>query len=100
MGEATPKKVVLADLEAGSRKVEYEYLNEMGFEEIYQTDSGTEAWSMIKNFDVDFVISTWNLREMNGLVLLKVIRADAAYADIPFLMLVEDVTKGQVVAAG
>lgn len=100
MGDATPKKIVLADREPNSRKVEYEYLKEIGFGEIYQTDSGTEAWSMIKNFDADFVISTWHLREMNGLVLLKVIRADAAHASIPFLMLVEEVTKGQVVAAG
>ena len=56
---------------------------------------------MIKNIGVDLVISCWELRpDMSGLGLLKVVRADQEYSGVPFIMVVQSVTKNQVVEAG
>ncbi len=63
--------------------------------------NGTEAWSLIKRHQIDFVICAWNLLpEMSGLVLLKVVRADAAFSTTPFMLVVDEITKAQVIAAG
>ena len=56
---------------------------------------------MIKNFDVNLILSSWDLeQEMSGLVLLKIVRMDPAHSGIPFLLTVEEVTKTQVMEAG
>jgi tetratricopeptide (TPR) repeat protein len=63
--------------------------------------TGTEAWSMIKHFNINLIISSWDLMpDMSGLVLLKVVRADSAHASIPFLLVVDEITKAQVMEAG
>lgn len=92
--------ILLVESDAKLRRSEAALLSEMGYKEILQAGNGTEAWSVIKNSDVGFIVCAWELREMNGLVLLKVVRADIAHSMIPFLLVVEEVTKAQVVEAG
>ncbi|MBW2623356.1 MAG: tetratricopeptide repeat protein [Deltaproteobacteria bacterium] len=82
------------------RKTHVYMLNNMGYTEIHQAGDGTEAWTLFKNNEIDFVISAWDIPEMNGLVLLKVIRADIKHISIPFLMITESVTRAQVIEAG
>ena len=82
------------------RKAHVKMLNNMGYPEIYQTGDGTEAWTLFKNNEIDFVISAWDIPEMSGLVLLKIIRADIKHISVPFLIMTESVTKAQVIEAG
>jgi tetratricopeptide (TPR) repeat protein len=82
------------------RKTHVNMLNNMGYTEIYQTGDGTEAWTLFKNNEINFVISAWDIPEMNGLILLKVIRADLNFISVPFLLITESVTKAQVIEAG
>ena len=94
-------RVLLVESDTGHRKTQMALLRDIGLEEILTTTNGTEAWSMLKNYGVNLIISSWNLLEdMNGLVLLKVVRADRAFSTIPFLMVVEEITKAQVIEAG
>ena len=95
-----PATTVLVNRDRGLRKTHAKLLREMGHQEILQAGDGNEAWSMINKFDAGLIISTWNLKkDMSGLVLLKVVRADAVHTGLPFMLLVEEVTKEQVLEA-
>jgi two-component system chemotaxis response regulator CheY len=47
----------------------------------------------------DFVISDWNMPNLNGLEMLKEIRADARLAHLPVLMVTAESKKENIVAA-
>jgi two-component system, chemotaxis family, chemotaxis protein CheY len=47
----------------------------------------------------DFVVTDWNMPEMNGLELTKAIRANAQYAELPILMVTTRAFKEDVVEA-
>ncbi len=100
MAQKSLINILVVDSDPGFRQAETAILQEMGYSEVLQAGNGTQAWSMFKNFDVDFVISAWNMPEMNGLLLLKVIRADVASSTIPVVLVVDDVTKSEVIEAG
>jgi tetratricopeptide (TPR) repeat protein len=75
-------------------------LRDMGIVLVESTPSGTSAWAKLKRDGADMVIAGWNLQEINGLSLLKIMRADADFVTTPFLLLSEVVTQDQVVEAG
>jgi Tfp pilus assembly protein PilF len=98
---AEAARVLLVETDMALRKGEAALLREMGITDVQTASNGTDAWAAIKNTNVNFVISAWNLLEdMSGLVLLKVVRADRAFFNIPFMLVVEEITKGQVIEAG
>ncbi|MFH1134802.1 MAG: tetratricopeptide repeat protein [Pseudomonadota bacterium] len=100
MAEESPIKFLLVDQDVNRRKIQNAFLREMGYQEIFQARGGTEAWSILKNYEANFVIAFWELPDMSGVSLLKILRADAASAHIPYLLVVESVTKSQVLEAG
>jgi len=91
---------LVVDSDFASLKTETRVLHDMGYTNVLQAENGTEAWPMLKNYKVDFVISAWDLPEMNGLALLKLIRTDLEHNTMPVVLVVERVTRGQVVEAG
>lgn len=91
---------LIVDSDPVLRKAEAKLLAEMGHTTLLQANDGTEAWAMFKNFDVDFVVSAWELPEMSGYALLKVIRADMKYNSIPVVLIIENTTKSKVIEAG
>ncbi|MFH1091463.1 MAG: tetratricopeptide repeat protein [Pseudomonadota bacterium] len=98
--EPSNRAVLLVDSEDTLRQTEAAVLRDMGYNEILLAFDGEQAWSMMKNFQVDLVISSWYLPDMSGLVLLKFVRAEETLAKIPFVMLVDQATKAHVFEAG
>ena len=68
---------------------------------IIEAGDGRKAWDTLdqKGEPVHFIISDWNMPKMNGLELLKAVRADEKYKDIPFLMITAENRKENVVDA-
>lgn len=79
---------------------EVKILRDLGYTDILQASNGTDAWAMFKNYKVDFVVTAWDLPEMSGLALLKIIRADIKSSSVSIFLVVESVTKAQVIEAG
>ena len=52
-----------------------------------------------KNGDFDFVISDWNMPNMDGLTMLQHIRADPALSKMPVLMVTAEAKKENIIAA-
>ena len=75
-------------------------LKGMGFEEITQLGNGSAAWSCLKNRGADVVIASWDMTEMNGMALLKVVRSDPELAHVHIILIADSLTKAQVIEAG
>ena len=75
-------------------------LKKLGYEEVHKTSTGSEAWATLRIKEFSCVISTWEMPEMSGLALLKVVRNDERYASLPFFLSDSEFTKGKVINAG
>ena len=64
-----------------------------------EADDGSTALPMLQNGDFDFVVTDWNMPGMQGIDLLKAIRADKKLAHIPVLLITAEAKKEQIVMA-
>jgi len=49
--------------------------------------------------DIDMLITDWNMPEMNGLELVKKVRADERFKDTPIIMVTTEGGKAEVITA-
>jgi len=54
---------------------------------------------MLQGGDFEFVVTDWNMPGMQGIDLLKAIRADSSLSHIPVLMVTAEAKKEQIVMA-
>jgi two-component system chemotaxis response regulator CheY len=92
-------KILIIDDFSTMRKVIRNLLKQGGFENIAEAEDGVVALKFLKSQKVDFIISDWNMPNMNGLDLLKAVRGDEDLKDLPFLMVTAEALKDNVVAA-
>ena len=92
-------KILLVDDFATMRKVIKNLLKQSGYNNIVEAEDGVDALKVLKSEKVDFVISDWNMPNMTGIELLKVVRADSDFSGLPFLMVTAEGLKENVVVA-
>lgn len=92
-------KILVVDDFATMRKVVRNLLKQVGYENITEAEDGAIALRVLKSQKVDFVISDWNMPNMNGLELLKAVRADGDLSKTPFLMVTAEALQENVIAA-
>ncbi|MBN9420166.1 MAG: response regulator [Candidatus Eremiobacteraeota bacterium] len=78
-------RVLIADDSAVQRRKIASYLKPLGVE-ILEAPDGAEAFDMLKERQVELLITDWNMPRMDGLCLVKAVRAEAKLGDIPILM--------------
>ncbi|HAI04342.1 MULTISPECIES: chemotaxis response regulator CheY [Pantoea] len=81
------------------RRIVRNLLKELGFNNVEEAEDGVDALSKLKAGGFDFVISDWNMPNMDGLQLLQTIRADAAMSSLPVLMVTAEAKKENIIAA-
>ncbi|PIU17864.1 MAG: hypothetical protein COT18_11790 [Elusimicrobia bacterium CG08_land_8_20_14_0_20_59_10] len=79
-------KILLVDDDEIFRTLLSEVLEEAGFE-ISAHENGLLAWEALQAEGADIVVSDVNMPEMGGYELLKLIREDARFANIPVVMM-------------
>ena len=92
-------KVLVVDDFATMRRIITGFLKELGFSNIQEADDGKTALPMLQANKFDLMISDWNMPGMNGLDLLKAVRADANLAKLPVLLVTAEAKKEQIVEA-
>tara|TARA_B110000908_G_C10171734_1_gene411184 strand:- start:365 stop:763 length:399 start_codon:yes stop_codon:yes gene_type:complete len=92
-------KVLVVDDFSTMRRIVKNLLRDLGFSNISEADDGSTALPMLQNGDFDFVVTDWNMPGMQGIDLLKAIRADANLAHIPVLLITAEAKKEQIVMA-
>ncbi|MEW6989388.1 chemotaxis response regulator CheY [Colwelliaceae bacterium 6441] len=92
-------KVLVVDDFSTMRRIVKNLLRDLGFTNIQEADDGSTALPMLKEGEFDFVVTDWNMPGMQGIDLLKAIRADASLSHIPVLMVTAEAKKEQIVMA-
>jgi two-component system chemotaxis response regulator CheY len=92
-------KILLIDDSATTRRNTGFLLENLGFNNVEEAEDGVMALQMLRSGHFDFVISDWNMPNMDGLTMLQNIRADEALKKIPVLMVTAEAEKKNVVAA-
>jgi two-component system chemotaxis response regulator CheY len=62
-------------------------LKRLGFVNVLEAPDGVAAWSLLQREEIALVVTDWNMPKMNGLELVKQIRADENLRDTPILMI-------------
>lgn len=81
------------------RRIVRNLLKDLEFANVEEAEDGVIALQKLKEGGFDFVVSDWNMPNMDGLTLLQNIRADAALKHLPVLMVTAEAKKENIVAA-
>jgi two-component system, chemotaxis family, chemotaxis protein CheY len=92
-------KVLVVDDFSTMRRIVKNVLKQIGFENIDEAEDGAQALTKLKNGGYGFVVTDWNMPNMDGLDFFKASRQDAALKHIPFLMVTAEAEKDKVIAA-
>ena len=92
-------KILVVDDFSTMRRIIKNLLKDLGFSIIQEADDGSTALPMLQQGDFDFVVTDWNMPGMQGIDLLRAIRADDSLKHLPVLMVTAEAKKEQIVAA-
>lgn len=92
-------KILVVDDFSTMRRIIKNLLKDLGFTNVQEADDGNTALPMLQQGDFDFVVTDWNMPGMQGIDLLRAIRADDNLKHLPVLMVTAEAKKEQIVAA-
>jgi two-component system chemotaxis response regulator CheY len=92
-------KILVVDDFPTMRRIVRNLLKELGYSNVDEAEDGAVGLSRLRGGDFDFVISDWNMPNLDGLAMLKEIRADAALSHLPVLMVTAESKKENIIAA-
>lgn len=59
-------------------------LKKIGYTHIITADSANTGWAVLKTSDVGCVIAAYDMSDISGLALLKILRKEERLGDLPF----------------
>jgi two-component system chemotaxis response regulator CheY len=93
-------KILVVDDSSTMRRIIVNTLSRLGYKDVVQAADGQEAWDALQaNEDIGVVITDWNMPNMNGLELVKKIRAQDKYKAMPIIMVTTEGGKKEVIIA-
>jgi len=92
--------VLLADENDAALEELAKIMESIGFDTVVQSENASNAWSMIQFKELGCIISAWEMTEMSGLALLRIVRSSDRFYNMPFFLTHSAYTKGMVVQAG
>jgi two-component system, chemotaxis family, chemotaxis protein CheY len=95
----TDMKILIVDDFSTMRRIIKNLLRDLGFNNTQEADDGNTALPMLQNGNFDFLVTDWNMPGMQGIDLLKAVRADPKLSTLPVLMVTAEAKKEQIVAA-
>src|SRR4051812_14431866 len=98
MSSSATKFLVVDDFPT-MRRIIRNLLRELGYTNVEEAENGTDGLQKLSNQPIDFVISDWNMPVMDGLTMLKGIRANPALKHLPVLMVTAEALKENIIAA-
>lgn len=89
-------RILLVDDQVSIRSYARAILDELGLPEVEEAKDGEEALAALRRERYDLLISDWNMPRMDGLALLKAVRADADLKALPAIMLTAEASREHV----
>lgn len=92
-------KILVVDDFSTMRRIIKNLLRDLGYTNTQEADDGQSALPMLQQTEFDFLITDWNMPGMQGIDLLKAVRADPNLASLPVLMVTAESKRDQIVEA-
>jgi two-component system chemotaxis response regulator CheY len=92
-------KILIVDDFLAMRLIIKNLLHDLGFQNTSEADDGKTALPLLRNGNFDFLITDWNMPGMDGLALVKAIRADNEFTNLPILMISAEAKRKQIILA-
>jgi two-component system, chemotaxis family, chemotaxis protein CheY len=93
-------KILVVDDSSTMRRIIKNTLNHLGYKDLLEAEDGQFAWDiMTQTPDIGVLVTDWNMPNMNGLELVKKVRAEQKYADMPIIMVTTEGGKTEVITA-
>ncbi len=98
MADTNLRFLVIDDF-ATMRRIVRNLLQDLGFKNVEEAEDGQDALTKLRASTFDFVISDWNMPNLDGLQLLSEMRKDDGLKAIPVLMVTAEAKKENIIAA-
>ncbi len=92
-------KILIVDDFSTMRRIIKNLMRDVGYTNTHEADDGNTALPMLQTGSFDFLITDWNMPGMQGIDLLKAVRADPALANLPVLLVTAEARREKIVAA-
>ena len=92
-------KILVVDDFPTMRRIIRNLLKELEFVNVDEAEDGAIGLEKLKGCNYGFVVSDWNMPNMDGLAMLQAIRADPIMARLPVLMVTAEAKKENIIAA-
>ena len=92
-------KILVVDDFPTMRRIIRNLLKELEFVNVDEAEDGAIGLEKLKAGNYDFVVSDWNMPNMDGLAMLQAIRATPSMAKLPVLMVTAEAKKENIIAA-
>lgn len=80
--------ILVVDDHEDSRETALDYLKALGYENVTVCENGKEALDKLEeDSSIEMILSDWDMPSVDGLTLLKKIRATEKWANIPFIIM-------------
>ncbi|MBN6738986.1 chemotaxis response regulator CheY [Acidithiobacillus sp. MC6.1] len=95
----TTLKYLVVDDFATMRRVVKGQLRELGIENMDEAEDGLDALVALRKGGFGFVVTDWNMPNMQGIDLLRAIRSDPLLHHLPVLMVTAENKKENIIEA-
>lgn len=93
-------KLLLVDDSSTMRRIQKTQLANLGVNDIIEAEDGEDALTKLQgNMPVDVVLLDVNMPVMDGMTMLKKVRANGAYKDVKVIMCTSESEKEKVIEA-
>lgn len=92
-------KILVVDDFPTMRRIIRNLLKELGFNNVEEAEDGAAGLEKAKDGSFQFVVSDWNMPNMDGLTMLQSIRATPGIDKTPVLMVTAEAKKENIIAA-
>ena len=92
-------RVLVVDEFESMRRIVRQLLHDMGFRDITLADDGSTALAMLRQGSFGLLVTDWHMPQMDGIDLVRAVRADPRLHPIPILMVSAQATREQIVEA-
>lgn len=92
-------KILVVDDFSTMRRIIKNLLRDLGFNNADEADDGLTALPMLQAGSYDLLITDWNMPGMQGIDLLRAVRADPKLSTMPVLMVTAEQKKAQIIEA-
>ncbi len=92
-------KILIVDDFSTMRRIIKNLLRDLGFTNTQEADDGQTALPLLQSTHFDLLVTDWNMPGMQGIDLLKAVRADPKLCKLPVLMVTAEQKREQIIEA-